>query len=98
MSQVLEKFTGFFEAEGLGCGSSKKQILAIYIVGILYLVGLVRSEQLTHFCIPIVTYGLSVFPWTIQEVVQFYVTTRRILSQTANNHPSSAIEHLYFTC
>ena len=57
--------------------------------------GLVRSEQLTHFCIPIVTYGLSVFPWTKQEVVQFYVTTRRILSQTANNHPSNAIEHLY---
>jgi len=34
-------------------------------------------------------------PWTKQEVAQFDVATRRILSQTANNHPHNAIEHLY---
>jgi len=47
------------------------------------------------FCVPVLTYGFGVIPWTKHEVAQIDVATRKLLSATCNHHPRSAVERHY---
>ena len=37
----------------------------------------------------------GIIPWTVKEIEQFDVSTRKILTATCNHHPRGAVERLY---
>ena len=50
------------------------------------------------FCVPLLTYGFGIVPWTIKELEQVDISTRRIMSNHSSHHPMSAVERLYLPC
>ena len=50
------------------------------------------------FCVPVLSCGFAIIPWTKKEVEQFDVLTRNTLTSTLSHHPRSAVEHLYLPC
>ena len=94
------RYLGFFESEGLDCSGSKQTLLEVYkrrlsLVWRSYLSGPRKVRATNSFCIPILTYGFGVIPWTKQEISQIDVQTRKLLTATCNHHPRSAVERLY---
>jgi len=94
------KYLGIFEAEGLDCSRSKKLILETHLkhlslVWKLYLSHPRKVRATNSFCVPILSYGFGLIPWTKKEIAQFDVETRKLMTVTCNHHPRSAVEHLY---
>ena len=94
------KYLGFFEAEGLDCVKSKKLIMDSYhrrlrLVWNSLLSGPRKTRATNSFCVPLLSYGCGIVPWTKKEIEQFDVSTRKILTATCNHHPCSAVERLY---
>jgi len=58
-------------------------------------VALIKLELLIHFCVPILSYGFGLIPWTKKEIAQFDVETRKLMTATYNHHTCSAVECLY---
>lgn len=55
-----------------------------------------RKVRATNsFCVPILSYGFGLIPWTKQKIAQFDVMTRKQMMAAHNHHPCSAVEHLY---
>ena len=55
-----------------------------------------RKVRATNsFCVPLLSYGFGLIPWTKREIAQFDVETRKLLTATCNHHLRSAVEHLY---
>ena len=38
------------------------------------------------FCVPLLTYGFGIVPWTIKELEQVDVSTRKIISNHSSHH------------
>ena len=94
------KYLGFFESEGLDCAGSKQKILEMYkrrlsLIWKSYLSGPRKVRATNSFCVPVLTYGFGIIPWTKQEITQMDIQTRKLLTATCNHHPRSAIERLY---
>ena len=94
------KYLGLFEAEGLDCSRSKKLILETYLkrlslVWRSLLSGPRKVRATNSFCVPILSYGFGLIPWTKKEIAQFDVETRKLMTATCNHHPRSAVERLY---
>ena len=54
-----------------------------------------RKVRLTNsFCVPLLPYGFALIPWTKEEIVEFDVKTRKLLTASCNHNPRSAVEHL----
>ena len=82
------KYLGFFEAEGLDCVKSKKLIVDSYhrrlrLVWNLLLSGPRKTRATNSFCVPLLSYGFGIVPWTKKEIEQFDVSTRKTLQQPA---------------
>jgi len=94
------KYLGFFEAEGLDCNDGKQKILELYkkrlsLIWKSYLSGPRKVRATNSFCVPVLSYGFGVIPWTKQEISHIDVQTRKLLTATNNHHPRSAVERLY---
>ena len=50
------------------------------------------------FCVPVLSYGFGIVPWTKKEIQQFDVKTTKILTATNNHHPCSVVERVYLPC
>jgi len=79
---------------------SKKLILETYLkhrslVWKSYLSGLHKVRATNSFCVPIMSYGFGLIPWTKKEIVQFDVESRKSMTATCNHHPCSTVECLY---
>ena len=85
------RYLGFFEAEGLDCVRSKKLIVDSYhrrlrLVWNLLLSGPRKTRATNSFCVPLLSYGFGIVPWTKKEIEQFDVSTRKTLTATCNHH------------
>ena len=94
------KYLGFFESEGLDCNVSKELILQEYLrrLSLIWkssLSGPRKVRGTNSFCVPVLSYGFAIIPWTKKEVEQFDVLTRKTLTSTLSHHPRSAVERLY---
>ena len=54
-----------------------------------------KSRATNSFCVPMLSNGFGIIPWTVKEIEQFDVSTRKILTVTCNHHPRGAVERLY---
>ena len=55
-----------------------------------------RKVRATNsFCIPLLSYGFGLIPWTKKEIAEFDVKTKKLLTASCNHTPRSAVEHLY---
>ena len=93
------KYLGFFEGEGLDCNVSKELILQEYLrhLSLIWkssLSGPLKVRGTNSFCVPVLSYGFAIIPWTKKEVEQFDVLTRKTLTSTLSHHPRSAVERL----
>ena len=94
------KYLGLFEAEGLDCCDSKERILEAYLnrLSLVWkssLSGPRKARATNSFCVPLLSYGFGLIPWTKREIAQFDVETRKLLTATCNHHSRSAVECLY---
>ena len=94
------KYLGFYESDGLDCVKSKEMLTDLYnhrlkLVWSSLLSGPRKTRATNSFCVPLLSFGFGIVPWTKKEIQQFDVSTRRILSATNNHHPRSAIERIY---
>jgi len=94
------KYLGFHKAEGLDCAKSKMLLINSYshrlkLVWNSLLSGPQKTRPTNSFCVPLLSYGFGIVPWTKKEIEQFDVGTRKILTATNNHHPCSAVEHVY---
>ena len=94
------KYLGFFEAGELECSVSKESILQVYLkrLSVIWkslLSGPRKVRATNSFCVPVLSYGFGIIPWTKKEVEQFDVKTRKILTSVLSYHPRSAVERLY---
>ena len=94
------KYLGLFEAEGLDCGGSKKMILQAYLKRLSliwksYLSGPRKVRTNNSFCVPLLSYGFGLIPWTKKEMTQFDVKTRKLLTAAYSHHPWSTVECIY---
>ena len=94
------KYLGLFEAEGIDYTKNKKLVMDPYhqrlrLIWSSLLSGPRKSRATNSFCVPLLSYGFGIIPWTVKEIEQFNVSTRKILTATCNHHPRSAVERLY---
>ena len=57
-----------------------------------------KVKATNSFCVPVLTYGFCIVWWTVKEIEQFDVLTRRVLFTTCSHHPRSVVERLYLPC
>ena len=94
------KYLGFFEREGIECDSTKKAVVNEYerrltLIWKSLLSGPRKARATNSLCVPIVSFGFGIIPWTVREIQHFDVLTRRVMRATCNHHPRSAVERLY---
>ena len=94
------KHLHLFEAEGLFCGGSKRMILKAYLKKLFliwksYLSGPHKVRATNSFCVPLLSYGFRLIPWTKKEITPFDVKTRKLLTAAYSHHPRSAVEHIH---
>ena len=55
------------------------------------------NKAIAHssFATPVITPTIDILDWTIQEIKDIDIKTRKILSVTGNFHPNSDIDRLY---
>ena len=55
------------------------------------------NKTIAHnaFATPVITPTIGILDWTIQEIKDIDIRTRKILSVTGNFHPSSDVDRLY---
>ena len=55
------------------------------------------NKAIAHssFATPVITPTIDILDWTIQEIKDIDIKTRKILSVTGNFHPNSDIDKLY---
>jgi len=97
------KYLGFCESEGIDHAVSKQHLITEYsrrltLVWKSLLTGPRKVRATNSFCVPLLTYGFGIVPWTIKELEQFDISTRRIMSCHSSHHPRSAVERLYLPC
>ena len=49
----------------------------------------------SSFATPIITPTIGIIDWTIGDIKQLDINTRKIFSMTGNLHPSSDIDYIY---
>ena len=94
------KYLGLFEAEGIDYTKNKKLVMDSYhhrlrLIWSSLLSGPRKSRETNSFCVPLLSYGFGIIPWTVKEIEQFDVSTQKILTATCNHHPRGAVERLY---
>jgi len=94
------KYLGFCESEGIDHIASKQYIVTEYsrrlsLIWKSFLTGPRKVRATNSFCVPLLTYGFGIVPWTVKEIEQFDVSSRRIMSSCSSHHPRSAVERLY---
>ena len=67
------KYLGLFEAEGLDCSGSKT-ILEVYLKRLSliwksYLSGPRKVRATNSFCVPLLSYGFGIIPWTKKRLL-----------------------------
>ena len=55
------------------------------------------NKTIAHntFAVPVVTPTVGIIDWTIADIEQMDIKTRKILSMTGNFHPNSDVDRLY---
>jgi len=94
------KYLGFHEMEGVDSSRSKKHILDVYLhrlklIWKSLLSGPRKVRATNSFCVPVLTYGIGIIPWTKREIEQFDVLTRKLMTTCNSHHPRSSVERLY---
>ena len=66
------KYLGLFEAEGIDYTKNKKLVMDSYhqrqrLIWSSLLSGPRKSRATNSFCVPLLSYGFGIIPWTIKE-------------------------------
>jgi len=85
------KYLGFYESEGLDCVKSMEMLISSYYHRLKLvwnsLLSKPRKTRATNsFCVPLLTYGFGIVPWTKKEIEQFDINTRKVLTAINNHH------------